>query len=124
MLYSASVHAWTRSPSQPSSHCRTNRTARPHQLPASLHPQRFANELAAKGMKLIPIVDPGVKMDPNYATYLDGLGQSVYLRGQDLQPYVGWVSEQSPWESGEEPSLAVAQAAAQSLHCYVWHLIT
>ncbi|KAL4855918.1 Alpha-glucosidase [Chlorella vulgaris] len=53
--------------------------------------QRFANELAAKGMKLIPIVDPGVKMDPNYATYLDGLGQSVYLRGQDLQPYVGWV---------------------------------
>ncbi|EFN52962.1 hypothetical protein CHLNCDRAFT_26299, partial [Chlorella variabilis] len=53
---------------------------------------RFAADLAAQGQKVVPIVGPGIKIDPTYDVYLDGLQQNVYLKSSDsCQPYVGWV---------------------------------
>jgi hypothetical protein len=57
--------------------------------------QAFAAELAGQGRKLVPVLQPGVKVDPGYETYLDGLAQAAFLRGQDQQPYLGWVSSGS-----------------------------
>lgn len=54
--------------------------------------QAFATELAQGGRKLVPVLQPGVKVDPSYETYIDGLAQAAFLRGQDDTPYLGWVS--------------------------------
>ena len=53
------------------------------------HPKRFPDpralcaELAAQGLRIVTIVDPGVKVDPAYAVYRDGLAHDVFCRRDD-----------------------------------------
>lgn len=48
-------------------------------------------DLQADGQKVIPILDPGVKMDPDYAIYQSGHAADVWCTNEDGVPYVGYV---------------------------------
>lgn len=52
--------------------------------------QRLA-ALAAKGRRIVPILDPGVKVDPDYAVYRDGLKHDAFCRNPAGTPFVGFV---------------------------------
>jgi alpha-glucosidase len=56
----------------------------------------MADELGADGVKLVTILDPGVKIDPEYEVYNSGLEQDVFLKLPDGKPlrglvWPGWV---------------------------------
>lgn len=61
------------------------------------HPKRFTNPrrlfkvLAQQGFKAVTIVDPGIKHEPGYAVYDDGVAGDHFCRGPDGDPYVGKV---------------------------------
>lgn len=63
----------------------------------SVDPQRFpdlpglAAEMAAQGIRLVTIVDPGVKQDHGYALYRDGLQRDAFCKLPDGSPVVGQV---------------------------------
>lgn len=49
----------------------------------------------------VPIaVDPGIKVDPGYAPYDEGIKEDVFMRGVDGKPYLGWVSALGRWRGG------------------------
>ncbi len=56
-------------------------------------PARLARDLGAKGIRLITIVDPGVKFQPagGYPVYDEGAKQDYFLRQTDGSVYVGEV---------------------------------
>jgi len=54
-------------------------------------PKAMTDKLAALGFKTTVIVDPGIKIDPAYATYARGMQQDVFLRYADGAPYAGEV---------------------------------
>jgi alpha-glucosidase len=47
----------------------------------------MANKLAAKGIELTASVNPGIKIDPTYEAYKDGLKQDIFLRFTDGEIY-------------------------------------
>lgn len=51
----------------------------------------LANELHAQGVRLVTILDPGVKQDPEYDVFREGLQQKVFCSLPDGQPSVGQV---------------------------------
>lgn len=61
------------------------------------HPDRFAkpkeflDELKEMGFKVVVIVDPGIKKEPGYDAYEEGLKQEVFLKYPDGQPYTAQV---------------------------------
>jgi alpha-glucosidase len=61
------------------------------------HPERFPNParltkaLEDKGIKTVVILDPGIKIDPDYAVFQDGLEQGIYCRRLDGPPVKGKV---------------------------------
>jgi len=54
-------------------------------------PDGMLKTLSDKGMRTITIVDPGVKRDPGYAVYDDGLAQDVFCRTEGGDTYIGQV---------------------------------
>jgi alpha-glucosidase len=61
------------------------------------NPQRFADptdlirRLGEQQMRLVTIIDPGVKVDPGYAVYQEGASKSFFARAADGTPFQGWV---------------------------------
>lgn len=61
------------------------------------HPSRFPNgngllaELKEKGFRVVPIVDPGVKKDPRYRVYQEGLEHDYFCRSLEGELYTGEV---------------------------------
>ena len=61
------------------------------------HPERFPDparmirRLAEMGLRVVTIVDPGVKTDPGYPVYADGLSGGCFLTRSDGSLYVGAV---------------------------------
>ncbi len=51
----------------------------------------LAAELALQGIHLVAILDPGVKYDPKYKLYRDGLEKGVFCAMPDGVPFVGIV---------------------------------
>lgn len=51
----------------------------------------LADELHAQGVRLVTIIDPGVKLDPGWSLYQNGYAQKVYVFDQDGQPQTGVV---------------------------------
>jgi alpha-glucosidase len=57
------------------------------------HPRRFRDaaatirELARQGFRVVTIVDPGVKVDPDYHVYRDGLERDAFCRLADGSPF-------------------------------------
>lgn len=57
------------------------------------HPRRFPDpagllaELAGQGLRVVTIVDPGVKVDPRWKPFRDGAERDAFLRREDGTPY-------------------------------------
>jgi alpha-glucosidase len=58
-------------------------------------PHRMLSDLRQQGFHIIAIVDPYVKVDPNYWVYQQGLAGGHFLKKPDGKPYVGggWPGE-------------------------------
>lgn len=54
-------------------------------------PAATVRRLRELGVRVVTIIDPGVKVDPDYATYRRGLEQDVYLKAPDGSVYIGRV---------------------------------
>ncbi len=46
-------------------------------------PERLVAELQRKGFNTVLMIDPGIKEDPEYAVYQDGLAKNMFLRTAD-----------------------------------------
>jgi alpha-glucosidase len=47
--------------------------------------------LRARGRRVVPILDPGVKVEPGYPVYDEGIAREVFCRNPAGRPYVGFV---------------------------------
>lgn len=54
-------------------------------------PKGLAEELAADGFRLVTIIDPGVKLDGEYAVFRDGVANRRFICHPDGELYVGTV---------------------------------
>lgn len=67
------------------------------------HPQHFGDRTAelaslqARGRKIIPILDPGVKVEVGYEVADSGLSQGVFCQNPEGLPYVGFVWPGRTW---------------------------
>jgi alpha-glucosidase len=61
------------------------------------HPQRFPDprtliaDLRRAGIRTVPIVDAGVKIDPDYQVYVDGMERDMFVRRADGETFHGYV---------------------------------
>ncbi|HTS64885.1 MAG TPA: glycoside hydrolase family 31 protein [Candidatus Acidoferrales bacterium] len=56
------------------------------------NPKGFTDKLRAQGVKVVTIVDPGIKYrDPGYTVYEQGAAQDFFLKRTDGRPYVARV---------------------------------
>jgi alpha-glucosidase len=67
-------------------------------------PQHFSADLKAdlaavhaSGRRVVPILDPGVKVEQDYAVADSGLRADIYCRNPEGQPYVGFVWPGRTW---------------------------
>jgi alpha-glucosidase (family GH31 glycosyl hydrolase) len=51
----------------------------------------FLGQLHQARRHWVPIVDPGIMVDPGYPAYDSGVRDGVFLMGADQKPYVGQV---------------------------------
>ena len=54
-------------------------------------PRGLIDALHAQGFRLVTIIDPGVKVDPEFVVYEDGVEHGVFLRKPDGTTYIGVV---------------------------------
>lgn len=54
-------------------------------------PKSFIKELADKGFRVMPIIDPGVKVDKDYWVYKEGLEKGYFAKSPDGTVYVNEV---------------------------------
>ncbi len=52
-------------------------------------PAVLLSELADQGFKVVAILDPGIKADPDYKVYESGLREDVFLKLPNGKPFVG-----------------------------------
>ncbi|RIK96943.1 MAG: alpha-glucosidase [Proteobacteria bacterium] len=50
-------------------------------------PARLVRELGEAGFRVVPIVDPGVKVDEQWAVFRDGQANEVFVRHEDGSPF-------------------------------------
>jgi alpha-glucosidase len=55
------------------------------------HPEQMAAELHEQGLHLVTILDPGVKIDEQYAVYQQGLAEEMFCRMPDGSVFTGSV---------------------------------
>lgn len=53
--------------------------------------ERDLADLQSEGQKVVPIIDPGVKIDPDWPVYQDGLKADIYCKTPQGSPFVGQV---------------------------------
>lgn len=53
--------------------------------------QQFLRELHQAGRHWVPIIDPGILVDPGYPAFDAGMHDDIFLKGADQEPYVGQV---------------------------------
>ncbi|GEO69581.1 glycoside hydrolase family 31 protein [Levilactobacillus acidifarinae] len=54
-------------------------------------PGEFIAQLKQRGIRVIPIIDPGVKQDPDYAVYATGLKNDYFVKSPNGQVYINQV---------------------------------
>lgn len=54
-------------------------------------PATLIADLQRDGVRVVPIIDAGVKVDPNYTVYVDGLERDMFLRRADGAVFEGFV---------------------------------
>jgi alpha-glucosidase len=47
--------------------------------------------LRAKGRRVVPILDPGVKKETGYSVYVEGVAKDVFCHNREGKPFVGFV---------------------------------
>jgi alpha-glucosidase len=47
------------------------------------NPKQLLGDLAEQGFRVVTIVDPGVKADPDYAVYREGVERDAFCKGED-----------------------------------------
>lgn len=50
----------------------------------------MTNNVAAKGRKIVTIVDPHLKKDDNYPVYYDAKSKDILVKNKDGGEYDGW----------------------------------
>lgn len=50
--------------------------------------KKMASELKSKGIELTASVNPGIKIDPTYDAYNDGINNDIFLKYQDGEKYI------------------------------------
>lgn len=55
------------------------------------HPKEFVEQMRKRGIRLMPILDAGVKEDPDYDLYQEGLEQGYFVKNPDGTVYVNAV---------------------------------
>ncbi len=48
---------------------------------------QFAKEISSQGIQLVPIIDPGVRVESGYAVYEEGLAQGYFCKKRDGQDF-------------------------------------
>ena len=46
-------------------------------------PARMVGDLRKDGFRTVLIIDPGIKVDPNYSVYADGRRKGVFVKNRD-----------------------------------------
>jgi alpha-glucosidase len=54
-------------------------------------PGSLIADLRAQGFRVVPIIDPGVKIDAAYQVYHEGLTRGYFVRNPDGSVFAGWV---------------------------------
>nr|MBA3824044.1 alpha-glucosidase [Ktedonobacterales bacterium] len=54
-------------------------------------PAQLLADLRAQGMRVVPIIDPGVKVDPDYSVYQEGMQAGHFVHNPDGSAFEGWV---------------------------------
>jgi len=54
-------------------------------------PRRLLADLRKQGFKVVTIIDPGIKVDPNYRAYAQGVAEGNFVKKPDGQLYIGKV---------------------------------
>lgn len=54
-------------------------------------PAAMVADLARDGLRIIPIIDAGVKVDPDYTVYADGIERDMFLRRASGEVFEGYV---------------------------------
>ncbi|HET8907112.1 MAG TPA: glycoside hydrolase family 31 protein [Ktedonobacterales bacterium] len=61
-------------------------------------PAAMVQRLREQHLRLVTIIDPGVKVDPAFRVYEEGVASGYFTRGPDGSPFKGWVwPGQSCW---------------------------
>ncbi len=69
-------------------------------------PPALISALQSQGFQVVPIIDPGIKVDPEYDVYAAGLEHGYFARGADGQPYGGYVwPGRSVWADFARPEV-------------------
>ncbi|HMD99042.1 MAG TPA: TIM-barrel domain-containing protein [Terriglobia bacterium] len=54
-------------------------------------PPKLLSDLRQEGFRAVPIIDPGIKIDPNYFAYQEGVKGDDFVKMPDGKPFVGAV---------------------------------
>lgn len=54
------------------------------------HPEEMQRSLAAKGRRMVTIIDPHMKRDSGYRVHTEAESRSLYVRNKDGKTYDGW----------------------------------
>lgn len=54
------------------------------------HPAGLIRELREQGFRVVTIIDPGLKVDPAYPVYREGLERGYFIRNADGSAFEGW----------------------------------
>ncbi len=52
-------------------------------------PKKMINTLHGQGFKVLSMIDPGIKVDPEYHVYRDGMEKDVFIKYPDGTPFTG-----------------------------------
>lgn len=54
-------------------------------------PKKFVTNLKKRGIKIVTIIDPGVKKDPDYNVYNEGVKKGYFVKSPDGTLYINKV---------------------------------
>lgn len=65
-------------------------TLNPYTFPGD-RMREFLATLRGNNQSWVPLLNPGVKVDPDYPSYLEGLRQDIFMKDIEDNDYTGWV---------------------------------
>lgn len=75
--------------------------------------QEFVDKLHETGRRFVPILDPGIAVEPGYKPYDEGIKRGVFIRDITGEPYIGEVGFLSPVPPPSSPRGVVPRLLTQ-----------